>query len=290
MRFDRVQVHLEPLSTSNCLDMAVLFLCRYLNPVAKLISLFAVPCCAAVYFLVYQYEYDLRLPILLFYFASSPLGVLLIVGAASASFGEKFSWSQVLRTHFGLILRLLVKGLLLRLVIGVVLVLSLLDDWDIALKILLGIVLCLFPGIWLAIRTGFFVERGVLAKLSHHLHETRGSTLIRKRFGDISNSVVGISIFCGLLWFVCFMSSDLAIDFLFHIPIFTDRIGFEGEIALLLWSDPKVLSLMLGCAFLVYPVGRLAWFFTYIDLRVRRDCWDMELEMLQEAQRLEGVA
>ena len=53
------------------------------------------------------------------------------------------------------------------------------------------------------------------------------------------------------------------------------------------WGDPVVVTAVLAVALLVYPIGRLAWFFCYIDVRVRRDCWDMELQMLQEAERLE---
>ena len=45
----------------------------------------------------------------------------------------------------------------------------------------------------------------------------------------------------------------------------------------------------MAVAFLVYPIGRLAWFFCYIDVRVRRDCWDMELSIIQEAERLENA-
>ena len=29
----------------------------------------------------------------------------------------------------------------------------------------------------------------------------------------------------------------------------------------------------------------LAWFFAYVDLRIRRDCWDLELALAEEAQR-----
>jgi hypothetical protein len=56
-----------------------------------------------------------------------------------------------------------------------------------------------------------------------------------------------------------------------------------------LWSDPIVVTAALAVAFLVYPIGRLAWFFCYMDVRVRRDCWDMELLIIQEAERLDAT-
>lgn len=289
MRFDHIRIRLEPLSVSNCLDMAVLFLRQYFKPIAQLFAVFALPSCAAVFVLAYYYDYDLRFPALLFFILSSPLGILLISGTSAASFGEPFSWESVLKKKPGRLIGLFFRGLLLRAAIGAVILMFLLEDWDIALRVLLGFVLCLFPGVWLAIRSGFFVERTVMADLSNHLHETRGSKLIRKQFGDLligGGMIVG---YCALLWVVFFTVCDLAINFFFHIPIFFARLGPDGEAGFLLWGDPKVLCLITFCAFLVYPLGRLAWFFTYIDLRVRRDCWDMELEMAQEADRLEAA-
>jgi hypothetical protein len=58
----------------------------------------------------------------------------------------------------------------------------------------------------------------------------------------------------------------------------------------MLLRDPRCLTVFAAAVMLVYPIVRLAWFFCYIDLRVRRDCWDMELLFRQEARRLAGVA
>ena len=44
-----------------------------------------------------------------------------------------------------------------------------------------------------------------------------------------------------------------------------------------------VLSICIWC---IYPVIRLAWMLSYIDLRIRRDCWDVALKIDQEAERL----
>ncbi len=51
-------------------------------------------------------------------------------------------------------------------------------------------------------------------------------------------------------------------------------------------SDPKVLAVLTAVVLSAYAIGRLAWFFCYIDLRVRRDLWDLEIQFQQEAQRL----
>ena len=55
---------------------------------------------------------------------------------------------------------------------------------------------------------------------------------------------------------------------------------------LLMTTDPRVLAMLTAFILLVYPIGRLAWFFTYIDLRVRLDCWDMELRMTEVSENL----
>ncbi len=290
MRFDQVQIRLEPLSASNCLDLAVLFAGRYIKPVMQLTFAFAVPCCAAVYLLSYYDELELDFAALLLYFATAPLGVWLVTGAAAASFGEPFLWSSVARGRWMMIVRMCGWSLLLRALIGSTLGVLFFAEWSSSVRIVVTIGLVLFPGIWLALRNGFFVERRVLGRLSHHLHETRGSKLMRKRSSDLFGSALLIIIFCVLLWCVLFIACDLLMYFLFQIPVFIPRIGPDGDLWFLLGGDPKVLTLMMFCGFLVYPIGRLAWFFTYIDLRVRRDCWDMELQLLGEAQRLEGQA
>lgn len=53
-------------------------------------------------------------------------------------------------------------------------------------------------------------------------------------------------------------------------------------------SSPLFAATTLIAALFAYQLGRIAWFFTYIDARVRSDCWDMELLLAREAKRLEG--
>ena len=38
------------------------------------------------------------------------------------------------------------------------------------------------------------------------------------------------------------------------------------------------------------PVIRLAWFFCYLDQRIRNECWDLQLQFRAEAARLEELA
>jgi hypothetical protein len=162
----------------------------------------------------------------------------------------------------------------------------------------LGFVTFLFPGWYIAVRSGFFAEQSVLSRLDRHLHDRRTNELLKGEIGDLFQRSAGLVVFCGLLWFVLLVTVDFASARLLGIPILWGRVtvdtsylgGFMESVPYLmdfLWSDPVVVTAALACALYAYVIGRLAWFFCYIDVRVRRDCWDMELAILQEARRLE---
>lgn len=280
MRFDQVTIPLVPRTTSNCIDLAVCFLRQYLAPIAGLWAVVAVPSCMLVYYLVDRYEYKLPLAMAVLFFATSPLGVLLMTGAAPCAFGEPF-------TFRGTLARLGWRGIWL---IG----------WGLVLRCLMavGLVFFLFPGWYLAMRTGFLVEQAALSKMAKHLHDRRAEELLKGEIGDLFLRSASIFAFCGLLWAVMLTAADFVATHLLGTPILLGRLGVDGSYlenpgdtvgyALkFLWGDPIVVTAALATALLVYPLGRLAWFFCYIDVRVRRDCWDMELQILQEAERLE---
>jgi hypothetical protein len=54
----------------------------------------------------------------------------------------------------------------------------------------------------------------------------------------------------------------------------------------LLAYDPLLVGALSATWWLVYPLARLAWFFCYLDLRVRKEGWDVEIELRVEARRL----
>jgi hypothetical protein len=282
MRFDQVTVPLAPRSTANCLDLAVCFLRQYLRPIAGLWATVAVPSCAVVYLVVDRYEYELPLAALVFFGMTSPLGVLLMAGAGPCAFGEPFTYGGTFARLGWRGIGLLLRGIGLR------------------IAIVLGVVLFIFPGWYLAVRTGFFVEKSVLSKMARHLHDRRTSELLQGEIGDLFVRSAGIGLFCGLLWMALLFTFDFASSHLLGLPILLGRLKIDlsyfegigdaiGHVLDFLWSDPIVVTAAMAVAFLVYPIGRLAWFFCYIDVRVRRDCWDMELSIIQEAERLEAT-
>jgi hypothetical protein len=280
MRFDRVAIPLVPRTTANCIDFAFCFLRQHLAPIARLWTVVAVPSCALVYALVDRYEFKLSLAMLVFLMATSPLGVLIMSGAAPSAFGEPFTfrgtWARLGWRGIGLMAR----GLGLRCAIA------------------LGMAVFLFPGWYLAVRSGFFVEQATLSKLDRHLHDRRADELLKGEIGDLFTRSATIFLFCALLWLVMLLTADFVSSHLLGLPLLWGRFGMDESYLQdfdnsfdytmrFLWGDPVVVTAALAVALLVYPIGRLAWFFCYIDVRVRRDCWDMELQMLQEAERLE---
>ncbi|MEZ6063725.1 MAG: hypothetical protein R3C19_25530 [Planctomycetaceae bacterium] len=87
---------------------------------------------------------------------------------------------------------------------------------------------------------------------------------------------------------------DMLSDTLFNSPIFFNTISNSPDIADALMGrlidDPGVLTLLQVSLWIPYPVIRLAWFFCYLDQRIRNECWDLELQFRVETNRLEEQA
>jgi hypothetical protein len=282
MKFDQVTVPLVPRSTANCIDLALCFLRHYLKPIAGLWATIAVPSCLLVYVLVDRFDFKLWMAALIFFFVTSPLGVLLMTGVAPCAFGERFTYRETWRRLGWSGVGLLFKGLGLR------------------IAMVLGTMLFIFPGWYLGVRYGFFIEQAVLSKMARHLHDRRADELLQGEIGDLFFRSAAIGAFSAIIWFVLLITLDLACSTLLGWPILLGRCKVDlsylenwaelpGYIIQFLGSDPIVITAALAVALIVYPIARLAWFFCYIDVRVRRDCWDMELQFIQEAQRLEAV-
>jgi hypothetical protein len=179
------------------------------------------------------------------------------------------------------------------------------------LPVLIGVLLSLFSLV-LALRTGFVAESKMLASLDEQLRGQGLRALVKKEGGDLFVRSWLILGFCSLLAIVVFFTIDRACQDILGYPILIGRIGqvvpleklnggprgadffatlgaLIASSARMLLQDSRCLTVFAAAVMLVYPIVRLAWFFCYIDLRVRRDCWDMELLFRQEARRLEGL-
>jgi hypothetical protein len=279
MRFDQVTIPLVPRTVSNCLDLAVLFFGRHSPDILSAWAFVAFPAGAAVFYFSTAFEMGLPLSVFVLLLACPILGVLLMAGTAAETFGEPMEFPGMLLDTFARFKKLLVVNVLLHLAIAV------------------GAMFCIYPGAWLAVRYGFLAEEACLSRLSGHLSDRRTDELVRREMPDLMYRGAAVAVFCSLLWAVIFFTLDILLSLLFGVPIFSQRLTGLGEYGAdyfmehafyLLYHDPRVLTLWTMTGLLVYPIGRLAWFFCYIDMRVRRDMWDMELRFIHEAERLEA--
>jgi hypothetical protein len=243
--------------------------------------LFAVPLGAATYFVARSSLWGFAAALLCGVFGSAPFGVILIAGAARTTFGEQFTLAKLLGD-------LRSDGPLVARVLGL------------RIPLALGFLLCWLPGALLAVWWGFLVESAVLTQLHERRHDRRTNELIKMEFSDLLLRGSLIAAFGLACWLVLELTVDLAWTILFSKSLFFGRLGEMGsligdDVAVelffenlwrLAFADPAVLTLHVAIGLAVYGLCRLAWFFCYIDLRVRRDCWDLELEILDEAQRL----
>ena len=298
MRFDHVNIAFVPRNSANCLALAIMFFGRFLVPILKLWALFAIPACILVYLLSYYFLVDLRVAITVAYFATSPLGVLLTWNSALFTFGNSKGFPSLRSQLNPQLILLMIRCLFDRtlLFLGVALIFFTGNAF-----IALGFIYLLFPGIWLALRNGFRVEQSSLnyagiASQEGTSHDHRMKDLVSHDFGTLFVRGAITFIFCYLLTFVLFITFDYLSYSLLEFPILIGQIPYlfdpesvdqsVSNIILLVTSDPRVLTFLTGFILLIYPIGRIAWFFTFIDLRVRLDCWDMELRMADVSQKM----
>jgi hypothetical protein len=159
--------------------------------------------------------------------------------------------------------------------------------------ILLAIVFTVIPGIPLAARFGFVSERACLLQFHRRMHHRGTDRLIKAELGELFLRLVGIGLFFGIVWLVLFLTFDVLCSLVFQVDILIGRMGdvdFTEQFWDFLGTDPKLLTAATATALLAYPIVRIAWFLCYIDLRVRRDCWDLELGLTREAARLRETA
>ena len=347
-----------PRTTNHCLDLATRYVGRFSSVVLGIWLLITLPSASAVYVLASLGKIDLRLVAAVIYFATLPLGILIMNDAVPRIFGQSLAEAvpQSRGNAFGVSVVLVILGLgwallaenlgdamglsvrmrswsiwgglgLAAFVVGLGALLSVaryqridwgtarmfflclclrslcalgpafmifppFNDWRIALVLLFTVL----PGIWLALRTGFLIERACLNRLDPALSNDHVPALIKEETGELFGRASWMAQYSAMLWGVLFVTVDAASTLIFRTPIFLGKLAaipagvegkdFAGVAWELLFRDPLVLATLTATALLVYPINRLAWFFCYIDIRVRKDCWDLELQIAHKTERL----
>lgn len=276
MKLDEVTIPIEERSLGQCLDLGILFYREHFFSILLLVSLFAIPHLLLGAFLV-ELGANFFALLALFLFLAPLSGAALVAAAGRRVFGESLSVARALEATGQRIGALL---FLLTLRFGIVLA---------------GLTCLWIPGMILSATTGFFAEILVLEQLTIRRTWGRQSGLLRGRAVDVILRHGGLGVFYILAWIAIFIVVDLALGTLVGYPLLISRWDVQldflaGELRYFLMFDPRVLLGLFTVGWVLYPVWRLAWFFCYLDQRIRRESWDLELDFRREAERLGGVS
>ncbi len=273
MRLDGAIFSIEQRPVGGCIDLAVVFLREHFLAVLRLLACFAVPSVLLTWWLISEAEWTTSGCLFLFAMVSPFCGAALVGAAGRRVFGERFST----RTGLRLVLKRLPALLLLLTAVRLLTV--------------GGLFLLLLPGYLIATRYGFLSEILMLELCPLRKYETRLNDLLNGTFWKLVGRLVMILIFFSTVAVSLFLFVDLAASTLFSWPILSGRISsvayLDRELQTLLTVDPRVGTVLVAVLWLVYPVARLAWMFCYLDVRILKEGWDVELNFRIEARRLQ---
>lgn len=290
----KLNVDLVARSGANCLDLGVRWVGRHLDSVLRVAIPFALGAAWLAWTLVAFAEFDLRILFPVLAVVTCPLGMILARRAASSAF------DRALRPgRFG---RDLGSAYVYRFLgwIGPLLVIHSFGEFGRdgvgAFLFILGVVLYLV----LTPRTGlsgsFVAENGVLDPRRRGLASQRTRELVKRERSElflrwhwwvaywyvlVAVLLVGLETFLQSMlgWSPLFgRDRDVLLGYL-------DTDGFGPMIAYVSHS-PLAVATLAFVATLVYPLVRVAWTFCYVDLRIRRDLWDLQRRCHQEARLL----
>ncbi len=271
MRLEDATLALEPRSVGAAIDLAILFYRKHAAKLLALSFLFGGAPVAIAGFRATRGDGWLWAA-LLFFFGSAFLGAAVVAGAGHHVFGEEFTIRNTLRQMRRNLLTLLVWLPLYRLVLGA-----------------LG-VMC-WGTLWipLAARYGFLSEVLLLEQLRGMKIGKRLEEILKGTHIEACGRYFAITSFALLISTVLFLFLDLASQVLFGVGIFLAKVSWAvayEDVMNLLSYDPLLVVALASTWWLTYPLARLAWFFCYLDARIRREGWDVEIAFRVEARRI----
>lgn len=278
MKVEDCIVTVERRTFGGCMDLAFVFAREFAAPLFRLWLICAVPSCLCVWAIVSQTT-DMLIPsIMIFMFFSAIFNSLLVACMGPQVFGVPISVRAAVkawRKRFW-------SWLLLTFVIRF-------------FQFISGFCLVI-PSVFVTAYSGHVAEVLLLEQASLSTVTTRLSWL--SGGGGYSRNlgrVLGLFLYWGCMSFGLFLLIDLLSTLLLNRPIFF-AIAFDESrdgrdvFMQLTHDDPAFLTTIQLALWLPYPVIRLAWFFCYLDQRIRNECWDLQLQYRAEAARLEELA
>ncbi|MGH9318880.1 MAG: hypothetical protein ACRD3V_03195 [Vicinamibacteria bacterium] len=271
MRLEDATLALEPRSVGTAIDLAILFYRKHALKLLALSLLFgALPVAIGGWRATRGDGWIWAA--FLFFFGSPFLGAAVVAGAGHHVFGEDFTLRNALRHFFGRIGSLVLILPPTRLILGG-----------------LGAMCWGLLFVPLAARYGFLSEVLVLERLRGFRIGKRLEEILRHNHAEACGRYFAIALFALLVSTVIFVFLDLGSQFLFGAPIFIAKVSWAvayDDVTNLFSYDPLLLIALASTWWLVYPLARIAWFFCYLDARVRKEGWDVEIAFRVEARRL----
>lgn len=270
MKVEDCIVTVERRTVGGCIDLAFVFARHFATPLIKLTLCFAVPSTLLVWLVADSLRRDVVIPSMCIFGVFS----MLMSGAMVASVGPQvFGVPMTIRAALrGLVSRIFSYSFL-----GV---LSRLTGFCLGIPLLFVMAWC-----------GHLPEVMLLERTKLNSVTQRLSWLCKG--GGYSRNL-GRLITIGVFWlffaFGIFMLIDIVCGVVFNYPIFFGTIApspdMRAAFASKVIDDPVLITTMQIALWMTYPIARLAWFFCYLDQRIRNECWDLELQFRVEAARL----
>ena len=271
MRVEDCIVTVERRSVGGCIDLAFVFARQFAARLLMLTLCFAAPCIVLVWLVATSMRHDVFIPcMVIFAFCSMLLSGALVSAVGPQVFGVPITTKAALKTLAGRLPGYIFLAMLARMT-GFCLVFPL-----------------LFAMAWAGhLPEVMFLEKTPLNQIPQRLN------WLGKGGGFSRN--LGRLITITFVWFLFAAGIFILIDFLsgllLNAPVFFGTIAWSPDLVDAVISrfidDPTFVVTLQISLWLTYPVARLAWFFCYLDQRIRNECWDLELQFRVESGRIE---
>ncbi len=278
MKVEDVIVSVERRSLGGCIDLAFVFTRTFAGPILQLMLLFAVPSCVVVWMFT-STSTDMLIPsFLVFMFFATLFSGALISAMGPQVFGVPISTRQALRSVRRRFIGFMFFSLLYRF-----------------LQVITGFCM-LLPAVLVTAQMGHLPEVMLLEQTSIKQVTSRLGWLTKGGgFSRNLSRLLGLTLLWALFSVGLFIIIDLLAAALFNMPVFLGRlprlnVDFDDNMMAMALDSPLFLTALQAAIWLPYPIVRLAWFFCYLDQRIRNECWDIELQFRIESRRLEELA
>lgn len=271
MKVEDCIVSVERRTVGGCLDLGFVFFRHFALPLMQLTACFAVPCSVVVWLLGDAMRHDVFLPsMVIFAFFSMLASGAMVATVGPQVFGVPISVRFALKSLSSRALAYVLVGTIFRLS-GLCLVLPL-----------------LFVMAWAGhLPEVMFLERTSFNQISQRLSWLGKGGGYSRNVGRL----ITIVSFWLLFAFGLFMIFDVISGMVFNAPIVAGTLvagpDWWDDITSRLLDDPFVVVVLQLTLWLTFPIVRLAWFFCYLDQRIRNECWDLELQFRVESIRLQ---